>query len=430
MRIIQLSSYDQQGGAARAALRLHRALLEAGENSTMFVRRAIGNEAGVMQAQVPTTFTGRLDRFLRRKANAWEQYPYRATRPNGLDVFSGIRGETGSSTIDQIPPADVAHMHWVADAFLDLPALFGRLPQRIPLVWTLHDMNGLTGGCHYDDGCRHHETGCGSCPQLGSQSSADLSTRLWRAKARLYSNIETTRLHLVTPSNWLAKEAQCSPLLGRFPISVIANGVDTRIFRPIDQQIARTALNLPKDARVVLFVAESAANRRKGYSLLTQALHALANQQGLVLLTLGADAGLSIQGITCRQLGHLSDDGLLALAYNAANVFALPSLQDNLPNTAVESLACGTPVVGFNVGGIPDLVRPEETGTLVPVADIAAFSAAIFTLLNDDARRQRLSRRCREIALAEFDQKQQAAKYFQLYQTMVYSRIQKGLDAH
>jgi len=237
-------------------------------------------------------------------------------------------------------------------------------------------------------------------------------------------------MHLVAPSNWLAKEAQCSPLLSKFPISVIANGVDTGIFRPIDKQIARTALNLPKDARVVLFVAESAANRRKGYSLLVQALHALANQPGLVLLTLGADAGLSIHGITYRQLGHLSDDGLLALAYSAADVFALPSLQDNLPNTAVESLACGTPVVGFNVGGIPDLVRPEETGALVPVADIAAFSSAIFATLNDDARRQRMSKRCREIAVAEFDQKQQAAKYLQLYQTMAYSRTQEGLDAH
>lgn len=418
MRIVQLSSYDLQGGAARAALRLHRALRAAGEDSTMFVRRTGGSEAGVTQAQGPRSFVGRLERFLRRQANSWMLRSYRTSRPAGLDVFSGIRGETGASTIDQIPAADVANLHWIADAFLDLPALFSRLPSRMPLVWTLHDMNALTGGCHYDDGCRRHEIGCGACPQLGSRSLSDLSARLWRAKAHIYAHIDPTRLHLATPSRWLAEEARRSPLLNRFPVSVIANGLDTDIFRPIDRRVARSALNLPEDARVVLFVAESAANRRKGYQQLLQALTSLKDQPGLMLLTLGHDTGLAAHGLPCRQLGHISDEGLLALAYSAADVFALPSLQDNLPNTALEALACGTPIVGFDVGGIPDLVHPGETGLLAPLANVGAFASAISTLLNDDGQRESLSRGCRELALAEFDQRTQAARYLELYQTL------------
>lgn len=419
MRIAQVSSYDQQGGAARATLRLHRALREAGEDSTLFVKRASGGEPVVTQARGPTDFYGRLGRFIRRQANAWDQYRYRSSRPNGLDLFSGIRGEVGVGTISQIPPADVMNLHWVADAFIDLPALFNLIPSQQPLVWTLHDMNAMTGGCHYDDGCRRHQTGCGKCPQLGSHSSNDLSTRLWRAKNRLYHSIDSTRMHLVTPSRWLAQEAQRSPLLSRFPVSVIANGLDTRIFRPFDRRLARAALNLPEDARIVIFVAESAANRRKGYAELLKALDVLVGHPGLMLLTLGADSGLAARGIPNRQLGHISDDGLLALAYSAADIYALPSLQDNLPNTAVEALACGIPVVGFDVGGIPDLIRPNETGLLAPLADVSAFAAALLVLLSDHERRERMSRRCREVAVAEFDQELQATRYKSLYQRLV-----------
>lgn len=422
LRIAQVSSYDQQGGAARATLRLHRALREAGEDSTLFVKRANGGEAAVIQAQGPTDFYGRLGRFIRRQANAWDQYRYRSSRPSGLDQFSGIRGEVGVGTISQIPPVDVINLHWVADAFIDLPALFDSIPSQQPLVWTLHDMNALTGGCHYDDGCRRHETGCGHCPQLGSHSSRDLSTRLWKAKNRLYQSIDPTRLHLVTPSRWLAQEAQRSPLLSRFNVSVITNGLDTRTFRPIDKKLARAALNLPQGARIVIFVAESVANRRKGYSELLQSIARVTDSSNLVLLTLGADSDLKHQTTFCRQLGHVDDEGLLALAYSAADIFAIPSLQEVLGNTALEAIACGIPVVGFNVGGIPDLVRPNETGLMAPVGDVNAFATAISALLSNEDKREFMSKRCREVAVAEFDQKLQAARYRSLYQALVDGR--------
>ena len=253
MQVVQVSSYEQHGGAARADLRLHRALREMGEDSTLFVKRASGGEPAVIEAKGPTDFSDRLIRFIRRQTNSWGQYRYRSSRPSGLDLFSGIRGDVGVGTIDQIPSADVINLHWIADAFIDLPALFNSNPSKRSLVWTLHDINAMTGGCHYDDGCRRHETGCGACPQLGSTAKADLSARIWQAKLRLYSGVDPSRLHLVAPSRWLAQEAQRSPLLSRFPVSVIANGLDTRIVRPIDRHIARAALNLPKKARVVLF---------------------------------------------------------------------------------------------------------------------------------------------------------------------------------
>jgi glycosyltransferase involved in cell wall biosynthesis len=219
----------------------------------------------------------------------------------------------------------------------------------------------------------------------------------------------------------LAQEAKRSPLLSRFPVNVIANGLDTSIFRPIDRRIARAALSLPEKARVVLFVAESASNRRKGYQQLLRALDTLVDHPNLMLLTLGADVGLKAHGLPCRQLGHITDDGLLALAYSAADVFALPSIQDNLPNTALEALACGTPIVAFSTGGIPDVVRTGETGFLVPLDDFHGFAAALAAILGESTLQRQLSMNARRIAVKEYEQHVMAQNYLALYRAMVAS---------
>jgi glycosyltransferase involved in cell wall biosynthesis len=280
-------------------------------------------------------------------------------------------------------------------------------------------MNAFTGGCHYDDGCGRYANRCGACPQLGSALPNDLSQRVWARKKRVFDRINPARLQLVTPSRWLAGEVKRSSLLRDFPVTVIPNGVDTDCFAPRDRQFARQVLGVPEDADVVLFVAEGVRARRKGFLLLSRALAELRAQRRLVLLSVGGGAAAMNSVVEHRHIGHLGDERLLSLVYSAADVFVVPSLQDNLPNTILESLACGTPMVAFAVGGIPDAVHPEETGLLAPPFDVTALRDAIARLLDDSGLQAELSAHCRRVALEEYSQGVQARRYAELDEHVV-----------
>jgi glycosyltransferase involved in cell wall biosynthesis len=190
--------------------------------------------------------------------------------------------------------------------------------------------------------------------------------------------------------------------------------VDTDELAPRDRSAARSTLGVPAEGKVILFAAHSVANKRKGFDLLAQALAGLADLGDVFLISLGR--GLPpATGVPTRHLGYVGDERLLSLVYSAADVFVLPSRQDNLPATGLEALACGTPVVGFAVGGVPDLVRPEETGVLVDQVDAAALGSGLRDLLTNGDRLIRLRRRCREVALDEFSLERQARDYRELY---------------
>ncbi len=280
-------------------------------------------------------------------------------------------------------------------------------------------MNPFTGGCHYDEDCGRFVECCGECPQLGSKDVHDLSRQIWRRKRNIFQRLEPEALHIVTPSLWLAEEAKRSSLLGRFSSSVIPNGLDTDSFSARDPSIARAVLEVPENAKVVLFVAGSTDNWRKGFVFLANALSELPELPDLFLVSLGGGKPALNSRINHLHLGYADNDRLLSFAYSAADVFVISSVQDNFPNTVLEALACGTPVVGFSVGGIPEMVRSGVTGLLAPPGDERALAGAISHLLENDATRAEMSANCRRIATEEYSLEIQANRYIELYEDLI-----------
>jgi glycosyltransferase involved in cell wall biosynthesis len=280
-------------------------------------------------------------------------------------------------------------------------------------------MNAFTGGCHYDQGCGKFRSTCGACPQLGSTVTRDLAYRIWLRKREVYNAIPPNRIHFITPSRWLAREVEMSSLLGRFPVSVIPNGLNTAVFSPRDRSLGRDAMEVPQHACVLLFVSDSTENRRKGFHLLAEALEGLQENRNLCLLSLGTGNLQLKRPIPHLHLGHIKNDRLLSLIYSIADLFVIPSLQDNLPNTCLEALACGTPIVGFEVGGIPDMVRPGLTGSLAPAGNSIALRNAILDLIEKPDILKKMSVNSRRIAEAEYSLETQARRYVQLYEEMI-----------
>ena len=193
-----------------------------------------------------------------------------------------------------------------------------------------------------------------------------------------------------------------------------------RQFAPRDRACARDVLGISQDARVVLFLAEVVDNRRKGFSLLLEALPRCAKQvDRLLLVSLGSSPPKVDTGAPWLHLGTVNDDRFLSLVYSAADLFVLPSLQDNLPNTVLEAMACGVPAVSFNAGGTTDLVRPGITGYLAPAFEVPAFASAIIELLNGPTKRDEMAKNCRRIVLEEYPLELQAQRYSDLYKSLL-----------
>lgn len=421
MRIVHIAASDVCGGAARAAHRLHKGLLREGVDSRMFVRRKRSDDPKVTAAIRSSGAAGRAFRRLRRWRAEREYSRYRSTRPDGFEPFDDDRTQIKIGLESGLPPCDILNLHFVA-GFLDFESFFSFMPSRCPIVWRLPDLHALTGGCHYDLGCGKHLKGCGACPQLGSDAADDLAARSWRRKQRALKGVDPSRLHFVALNRWMAGQIQASEIVGHFPVTVIPNGLDTDEFAPRDKAACRDLLGIPEGERVILFVSEDVGNCRKGMHLLGDALARVRDLGNVSLLSIGGGKSGLEAPVPHRHFSKIDDNRLLSAFYNAADIYVIPSLQDNLPNTVLESLACGTPVAGFDVGGIPDMVRPGETGVLAAAEDATELGDAIKSLLVDENKRAALGRRCREIALGEYSLEAQARGYIDLYRGMLESK--------
>lgn len=413
MKVLLLSMSDLEGGAARAAYRLHQGLQQQNLDSRLLVQKKLGDDPGVM---------GPTSNF--RKGLA-------LTRPL-LDTlplkFYGDREKTTFSPgwlPDRLLPKvaavhpDLINLHWLGYGLLRIETL-ARLRQ--PLVWTLHDMWAFTGGCHYNGGCDRYQQHCGSCPQLGSRGDWDLSRWVWKRKASVWKQL---RLVAVSPSQWLADSARGSSLLKDHRVEVIPNGIDLEKYKPLDRAVARKILNLPIDRHLILFGAVLATgDRRKGFHLLQPALHQLrqagwGERAELVIFGATKPENPPDLGLRTHYLGRLNDDISLALAYAAADVFVAPSTQDNLPNTVLEAIACGTPCVAFNIGGMGDLIRHQHNGYLAQPFDIGDLANGIAWILADPQRHQHLSLAARTIAAQHFSLEIQAKRYLVLFEEIL-----------
>lgn len=412
-----LSTSDSGGGAARAAYRLHTGLRRAGVDSSMLVEERGTSDPHVVRFRPPGDLFSRLRRRVRRATIERDDARY-PNRPATVDWFSDDRTPYGDQIVAQLPACDVVNLHWVA-GFVDYGGFFPAASRLgVPLVWRLADMNAFTGGCHYDDHSGKFTAQCGACHQLGSADPNDLSHQIWLRKRDALSHVGDDDLHVVGTSRWIAGEAKRSSLMGRFRSTVIPNGLDVKDFAPRDKRFSRDFFDLPPDAKIVLFAADSTANVRKGFAHLAEALQGMNDVPDLLLLSVGSGSP-AITGIPHRHLRKIKDDRVLSLAYSAADVYVIASLQESFGQTVTESMACGTPVAGFASGGIVDMVRPGLTGELAPTRDVPALREAVKKLLSDPGRRAAMADNCRRVAVQEYSLEVQAAAYRTLYETLV-----------
>ena len=307
--------------------------------------------------------------------------------------------------------ARLVHLHWVGAGMLRVEELS---ELGCPIVWTLHDMWGFTGGCHYNKNCERFKMNCGSCPQLNSQNDEDISRDLIRRKLKSFEKINLT---IVAPSRWLANQARSSKLFRNKRIEVIPNGLNTEIFKPINRKTARKYLNLPMEVPVLLFGAQSLMDPRKGGDFLCELLKKIDFK--CILLTFG-EGNLpigtmsNITNITVRSLGNLTDDMNLALVYSAADIFLCLSREDNLPNTVAESLSCGTPCAAFDVNGLPDMIETQKNGWLAAPFDINSLAEGIHWLAFHPEK-EKLRIAARNKATSEFSLERMSERYATLY---------------
>jgi glycosyltransferase involved in cell wall biosynthesis len=418
MTIVHISTRDIMGGAARSAHRLHQELRALGRNSRMFVLKAGGQDPDVVMMGKSAKLLDRIQRRARREAILRDFKRYHSTRGTGFEPFQDCRSEFSRDFLRELPAADAYNLHWVGESFLDYASFFARVSATSRVVWTLHDMNAFTGGCHYDLECGRFSHGCGQCPQLGSKVREDLSRRIWKIKGEVFSRVDPSRLQFVSPSCWLADEFRRSPLGERFQVSVIPNGLNMEDFAPRDRAVCRDILGLPKEGKVLLFLADDIDNERKGFDLLVAALEALPRDLPVTVLSVGRNRPDVRVHVPWVHAGSVDNDRQLSVVYSAADIFVMPSRQDNLPNTVLESMACGTPVLGHSVGGIQDMVRPGVTGAQVPPEDVEALTAGIVDMLGNPQWLDEMSANCRRVALEEYPLTLQASRYIRLYDAM------------
>jgi glycosyltransferase involved in cell wall biosynthesis len=317
--------------------------------------------------------------------------------------------------------ADVINLQWINGGFLSLNTLrkIGSLGK--PIVWTFHDMWAFTGGCHYVGDCKKFLTECKNCPALKLSSGNDLSNKIFNQKRTIFNKLNLT---IVTTSRWLASEASRSKLLEGKRVHVIPTPIDSQIYRPINENLAREKLSLSSGKKIILFGAMNLNDERKGFRYLIEALKVIKTSSRNSVIELAVFGKLDERAISSipfkiNQLGQLKTEDEILAAYNSADVFVAPSLEDNLPNTIMESMACGTPVVAFDIGGIPDMVDNGKNGILTKPMSVEELAGGILKIISDDDLHGKMSIESREKILNAFDQASVARKYKVLYNNLI-----------
>lgn len=427
IKIVHLCMQDF-GGAGNAAYRLHKGLRSIGIDSTMVVLNKRSGDPSVkvlpinydkdiiLNCTVVDSFVSPVwDKEWSKWIAGVSKYP---KRPDGLEMFSAAESDVRLELVREILEADIINLHWTS-GLMDIPC--APLAFRCkPVVWTLHDMNPFTGGCHYADTCEKYMSACGACPQLGSEDDNDVSHKAWDQKRTAY---EKLNINVITPSKWLGKCASKSSLFSKFPVTVIPYGFPIDIYKPHPKKVIRKALNISEKAKVILFGADNISNKRKGFKYLLDALNNLEikGEHDILLLTFG-NVPRDIEAKSkypMINMGSMNDQNQIAAVYSAADLFVIPSLEDNLPNTVVESMACGTPVLGFNIGGIPDMVEHKKTGYLVKPRDVKGIIEGITWFINASTEtRLKLSNQCRKKAEELYALHIQANNYKIVYEEL------------
>jgi glycosyltransferase involved in cell wall biosynthesis len=419
MKIAILNHWDIGGGAARAAWRLFQGLKSERIDVKYCVRVKESTDRNVVELSTDSQHWDHIDGLV--QSNYIDQN--RTTLSN--TYFSHTFNSIDFAATDEIASADIINLHWV-EKMVSAEGLARLVDLGKPIVWTLHDQRPLTGGCHYTAGCDGFvENNCHQCRQL-RHDLHNLPQKNLAAKQSILRNADVT---IVSPSRWLADEARRSQLFQSVPIEVIPNSVETQIFRPISKSRAKEKLGLSPDALCIMFGAQNSAETRKGFNILQEALRlTLRNpairdrhqQNNLTILTVGEVSQSDwYVAVNRKDFGTINDDQKLAQIYAAADLFVLPSLEDNLPNTMLEAMACGTPVMGFNTGGIPDLVEPGTTGYLIDKKEAIPLSLSLSRAITRVHELEGMSLNCSNLVQREYHQEIQAKRYTELFRRVL-----------
>lgn len=431
MNIVQLNTWDIDGGAARAAYRLHKGLLQQGHQNTLICLTKSSDNTAVLE--IAAESTDHKPNGL--SSDVVQTYGINESRtPLSNTLFSFPYPGWDVSSLPIIQTADLINLHWVA-RFQSPTTLKKLFALNKPVVWTLHDMWAFSGGCHYSAGCPNYETDCAGCPQLAHDLHG-LATAALQDKLEFFAGANLT---IVTPSHWLADCARRSRLFRDLRIEVIPNSLETDLFTPIDKAIAKQKLDISPDTITLLFGAFTTEERRKGFTELLKATQQcltnpefrnLAENKRLQLLCFGdPDSSLESLPIPVQSYGKIASDEMLSVLYAAADVFVLPSLEDNLPNTMLEAMSCGTPVLTFDVGGIPDVVIPGKTGWLVPKKDVMQLAEALLQIVLHPEMARSMSADCRHFMEEQFSLSVQANRYLALYQDLLGKEFNQSAPA-
>lgn len=407
LKILQINFTETKGGAGRVASRLDKALLDQKFDSKYYVARKQSQNETVIQSK---SFVQRLKYQISPRL---DRLPLKIRGIKNKSIFSNnVVSDSLIKDLKYLKP-DIINLHWINAGFIKIETL-----QKIdvPLVWTMHDQWPFTGGCHYFGECKKYEKQCGCCPVLNSDKENDLSRKNWLRKKKSWADIDIT---LVSPSKWLGEKARKSSLFKNRRIEVIPNGIDTEIFKGGDKKALRKKLSLPENKKVILFCGSKNDEDRKGVDLLTKTLmqadEDFCNNTSLLILGSVKMPDTIREKYEVIQPGYVDSEKGIAEYYSASNICLLPSKQDNLPNTVLESLACGTPVVAFDIGGIPDMIDHKKNGYLAQPYSSEGFFKGIYWCLNQV--QERLSENARNKAM-NFSIQSMTKRYLELYEDL------------
>lgn len=401
-----------KGGAARAAIRINDSIsrLNCDEDSNNIVlvgRKYTSNS--LVRGIVPTKL-GKLLFVLNNTFNNFSliKYDFKTLFSNSIFGFD-------ISNNQYVKECDIINLHWINGGGLSYRSLKRLSKLNKPIVWTLHDMWPFTGGCHYDEECGKYKEICGKCKVLNSKKERDLAKRNQYKKYKLFKEMDLT---IVGCSNWITNCAKESYILRDKECLNIPNTLDLNIYKSIDKDIAKSILNISTNKKIVLFGAmSSTSDERKGFKYLIEAVKNLNKEEYIAVIFGNKERNMEIERyLDVIYLGELSDDYSLILAYNCADVFIAPSKQENLANTVMESLACGTPVVAFNIGGMSDMIKHQYNGYLAKAFNYKEICIGIKYCIDN---RKLLSENAIRYVKEKYNYKEIGNRYLHLYKQLI-----------
>ena len=407
MRILIVNTSERTGGAAVAANRLMKALNNNGAKAKMLVR---DKETETLTV-VPLPHSPRLRwHFLWERLVIFCRLHFSRQHLFEVDIANAGYDIT---KLPEFQEADVIHLHWVNQGMLSLKGIQKILQSGKPVVWTMHDIWPATALCHVTLGCQHFTSQCGNCRLLpGGGSSHDYSTTIWQRKQRMLAD---ENIYFVACSHWLESEAKRSALLKGQKIMSIPNPIDTRIYKRGNKQEARQRLGLPLDKKLILFASQRVTNVNKGMDYLIEACRQLQISDAAVVILGGhAEEVVSQLSLEAYPLGYVNDEQRIVDVYHASDVFVLPSLSENLPNTIMEAMACGVPCVGFKVGGIPEEIDHRRNGYVAEYRSAEDLARGIRWILAE-ADYEELSKNAVQKVVQNYSQQSVALKYLDVY---------------